>query len=613
MIRNFALFGFFVGLSACGGAQPAAPSEVSSQPIAWRSWGPEVFAEAAATGRMVFVNGSIEGCMACRWMEATSYEHPEVRRRLAESFIAVTIDADAEPAVGQRFERWGWPALVFLNAEGRVLHAIRGNKQPLNFIPILDALIDAHRSGSLGLGEALHVEETGEAIELNAACSEVHSLMEARASIHGGWGRQTIVRGAPSRYARLRALARNDEANTIAALTTANAYVGLLDEIGGGIFLETTDAEWTQILYEKRTRQESDAMHVFLDAYEQTGDDAWLTRVAVIARHLTATMQRADGAFYTYQEDHAPGWRDRTTIADYFALSASERLEYGTPPVDRAVYTDVNADVIAAFARWSEVTGEAAALEIAARAARALLEERQQEEGWMLHVSVDAEVRDDNRMVEVVERPVPHLRSQVRFGVALLALARVSGERVWIEAAERIAEALEALADTHGYFSSVDDGTGELLGRERSVRENAIAARFLRELAIYTHDSRWAERADAVVTHLLPADPSSLGMHALGEAALSIEQASLSALQITIVGDTDAPESRALYQASLRFPEPYKTIQYQVHGQYPEADEPVAYVCTAAACSRPVSEASELAAAAVRLQQVQGANECGGR
>lgn len=102
-------------------------------------------------------------------------------------------------------------------------------------------------------------------------------------------------------------------------------------------------------------------------------------------------------------------------------------------------------------------------------------------------------------------------------------------------------------------------------------------------------------------------------MHALGEAAVSIEQASLSALQITIVGDASLPESQALYAAALRFPEPYKTIQYQVHDQYPEADEPVAYVCTGAACSRPVSEPSELSSAAVRLQQVQGDSDCEGR
>ncbi|MEM9071386.1 MAG: DUF255 domain-containing protein [Myxococcota bacterium] len=601
-MRTSLLWLMLLGCTSVASPQPSVAA------IEWREWGPEVFAEAQASGRLVFVNGSIEGCMACRWMEATTYRDPRVRERFARSFVAVTIDADARPDIGQRFERWGWPALVFLSPEGRVVHAIRGNKQPRNFLPILDALIARHAEGTLGSGTPLHVTDAGEPTDLENACRRTKQAMDARGNpAHGGWGRQTIVRGAPVAYAFLRHRGRGE--TRALPLTTSEAYAGLLDPVWGGAYLETTDPAWTEILYEKRTRQEAETMTSFLRAYQVTEDPLWLERTEAVARHLREWMRRPDGPFFTYQEDQAPGWRG--SVAEYYALPDAERRAAGLPPIDRAVYTDVNGDAIEAFARFAEVSGDERAQATAIQAAEALIEERWQPDGWMLHVLPSAETEDDARMVRLVADRRMHLRSQARFGTAVLALARLTGDRMWIDRALQLARAMETLWDEGGYFSSPGDGTESILGRERSLRENAVAARFLLELSVYVHDEVWEARAVSMLEAMIPANLEDTPMHALGELALSIERAALGPVQFTIVGEPADESSQDLYEAALRTREPYKTVQFQVNGQYPEADHPVAYICTRSTCSRPLADPSAIAEVADRFRQAESV--CGSR
>lgn len=118
--------------AACAGTRPPAPT------IAWRTWGPDVFAEARRHARLVLVDVGIEGCTACRWMAERTYRDPAVVQRIATGFVAVQVDAHARPDLGARYETVGWPATVFFTPDGREVLAVRGNKLPVSFVPILD-------------------------------------------------------------------------------------------------------------------------------------------------------------------------------------------------------------------------------------------------------------------------------------------------------------------------------------------------------------------------------------------------------------------------------------------------------------------------------------------
>ncbi|MBW2464052.1 MAG: DUF255 domain-containing protein [Deltaproteobacteria bacterium] len=150
-----ALFGLLLcaPLASCGGPSPQLEGGLvalgDSAQIEWQTWGAPAFERARREGKMVLVDVGIEGCTACRWMFEDTYQDSEVVRRVNERFVPIAVDANVRPDLGDRYARWGWPATIVLSPDGAQVFAVRGNKRPRNFIPILDELIDRQRRGTL--------------------------------------------------------------------------------------------------------------------------------------------------------------------------------------------------------------------------------------------------------------------------------------------------------------------------------------------------------------------------------------------------------------------------------------------------------------------------------
>src|SRR5437764_15400884 len=67
-------------------------------PVDWRPWGDEAFAEARALDRPVFLSIGYATCHWCHVMEEESFESADVARILNERFIPVKVDPDGGPA-----------------------------------------------------------------------------------------------------------------------------------------------------------------------------------------------------------------------------------------------------------------------------------------------------------------------------------------------------------------------------------------------------------------------------------------------------------------------------------------------------------------------------------
>ena len=101
-------------------AEPAA--------IPWQQWGKAPFEQAEQTDKLIILDVGIEGCTACRWMDESTYTHPDVVGLINEHFIAVAADAEAQPDIGERYSDWSWPATIFMTADGTQVLALAGNR-----------------------------------------------------------------------------------------------------------------------------------------------------------------------------------------------------------------------------------------------------------------------------------------------------------------------------------------------------------------------------------------------------------------------------------------------------------------------------------------------------
>ncbi len=590
---------------------PATNEPVEAAPISWQDWTPDVFAQARRDGKLILIDVGMEGCTACRWMDELTYTHPKVVSRIAEHFVAIQVDGEARPDIGERYSSWAWPATIFMTPQGEQVLAIRGNKIPKNFIPILDQIIEAHRAGTLAAdGSApLSVPPNPDPAELGLLRTRVVARIDRSYDERaGGWGgKQKTPLGPHMAHALLRAHARGDQVWRGRALRTLERYAELIDPVWGGVFVAAIGDDWNRLIPEKRIAGQAAALSGFARAHAATGDARWLAHALQVDRYVQAFLLSSDGGFYTSQEDDAPQLPEGLDASQYFAtLDDAGRRRYGVPPVDHAIYTDKNALAIAAYVDLYEASNDPAHLDTARRAALSMLA-RQGEDGLFAQRD-PAAVLDDDRM-----RPLPggerrYLQPQGPIGVALLDLHRVTADATWLDAASRLATGLSALEDPEhgGWFATDDVTSAQLVGRRKPPEANAAAARFLFELSVYTKNDTLRQRAQRGIEAV--SSPAALDPEGklVGEVALALEWMTTGAVEVSVLGDPSDARTRALHSAARRAYEPRTVLHHEQPGRYPDQGRPVIYVCSDEACSQPVTDPRNVAEEIARFAANRG-------
>ena len=95
-------------------------------PVDWREWGAEAFAEATATGRPVLLSVGYAACHWCHVMAHESFEDAGVAAVMNELFVNIKVDREERPDVDHIYmsalhllgEQGGWPLTMFLTPGG---------------------------------------------------------------------------------------------------------------------------------------------------------------------------------------------------------------------------------------------------------------------------------------------------------------------------------------------------------------------------------------------------------------------------------------------------------------------------------------------------------------
>lgn len=591
---------FFTPIVTAVGSSTAAPANGQ---IIWKKWAPEAFAQAKRENKMLLINVGIEVCFACRWMEELTYRDPKVAQLVMANFVPIQVDADSQPDIGERYSDWAWPATIFMAPDGTQVLGLRGNRRPPDFIPILKQLISQHAVGQLK-PDALApyaAPPAPESTELTKIRDRVRAQLDGDFDDKlGGWGDEyKEIEGSGNLVQlTLRAHAGGDEKSQQRFLKTANAMLGRLDPVWGGFYAAGMEG-WSSPIPEKRTGAQATAMEVFADAYHLTKDKRYLIAAKEVDRYLRTWMLAPDGTFYTSQKDMPPRLPKNWTTQQYFALdSDAKRRRYGVPPIDHAIYTDLNARAVIAYAKLYEATGDTAFLRTAEKNAKALIDSRQQPQAWVLHTKDTAALKQDERIHLKSTQARPYLRSQVYFGVALLALYRVTGEQIWLQSAQRLAGALKMNfedAQRGGFYASVADGTDATVPRRKPLQENGVAARFLFQLGKYTKNPELIASAEGAIRAVsLPAMLQREG-RVIGELAVALETLTSEYVEFTVVGDISQTQAQRLFDTGRMYYEPRKLLHFEKPGRYPDLGRPVMFICSQNACSVPIFDTKEVA------------------
>lgn len=597
-----------------------APIVLATESIDWHHWEIEAFERAKAEDKIILVSVGMEGCAACGRMEALTYTDSGVIERINKNFIAIEVDAEARPDIGERYSDWAWPATIFMAPDATQVLAIRGNRLPRNFKPILDDLIAKQAAGKLepDPNSPYAAPPAPAETELTRVRDDLRAQLDRSLNRkYGGWGRSGIggeQSGSRLRHLYMRAHMYDDAELQALALKGSAGFLNSIDRVWGGVYIASFPAEMEvperfaglRAIPEKRILVQSNAITAFAFGYQHTSEYRYLDGIAEVDRYLRSWMMAPDGTFYTNQKSEPPDLPRNMSTHDYWLLdSDAKRRAYGTPPVDHAIYTDKNGEVITAYVFAYEATGNEAYLATAEKAARAILDKRLRPEGWVVQAMPNEAADNDVRMRPLVTDEKPFLTAQVWFGTALLALHRASGETEWLAAADVIGKAtLEQLHDDKvgGFYATVPDATAAIIAPRKPFEGNGTAASFYYDLWLYTKDDTYASVAeDALRAVGQPGIIRREGRIA-GEFAVALEKVTTKYVEFSVVGDRSHPNAKALFDAGLDVFEPRKALHYEAPGRYPDRGMPSMYICNPDMCSIPITDPAQVQKQAVAFR-----------
>jgi hypothetical protein len=407
-------------------------------------------------------------------------------------------------------------------------------------------LEDAAKNVAQGLEEVIaSANDVAPAVPAaGATSSALEALARSFDEEWGGFGPAPKF-PSPANLYLLHSLASrgNEEALRMLLRTLQRMGEGALyDHLGGGFHRYTVDREWRVPHFEKMLYDNAALAEILVDTW-RLAPDPELERLArgtldfVLEKlrdegggFLSAIDAQSDGregAYYvwTLEEieklltpselqilapafglDRAPNFEEREHTL-YLASPPGEALRAEMEPalaklrrarearpyplVDDKVLADWNGMMIAAMAKAGTAFREPRYERAAKAAAGFLLEELRSEDGALFHVWRDGKAR------------VPAFLDDYAFVArGLLVLNRESGEKRWLEEAERLAEEMEKeLRDPRGgYYQSRDKPY--LLVQSKPVNDgavasgNGIAASVLLTLFELTGKALYRERAE---------------------------------------------------------------------------------------------------------------------
>ncbi len=434
----------------------------ADNPVDWRPWGEEAFAEARRRDVPVLVSVGYSTSHWCHVMARETFSDPALASRLNEGFVAIKVDREEHPevdaalitAAGAFTDQLGWPLNVFTTPEGRTFHAATYSPpEPRaghpSFRQVLDAVADAWTTrrdqveqGAGQLSAAIReASERGsvasplpDAAALDRVAAELASFEDAE---HGGFGSAPKVPVAPV-VLRLDTLATTgaltpERATATAALVRrtldAMAVSDLRDPLEGGFFRYSTRLDWSEPHYERMLYDNA----LLLDAYARAGDE---DVAAGIVAFLTGTLRRVSGGFASAQDSESTVGGSRVE-GGYYALDAAGRGAEEPPAVDGKVLTGWNGRAIGALARAGRAFGRGEWIDAARAAADMLLAEHVRADGSLVRASIDGRVTP----------AVATLEDHGMLADGLLALALATGEVAYAMRARAIVDALIAAAD----------------------------------------------------------------------------------------------------------------------------------------------------------------------
>ncbi len=506
-----------------------------------------------------------------------------------------------------------------------------------------------------------HVETEEGSPSVELLDRAVHVLLRSLDPVNGGFGSKPKFPPSMSLTFLLRQYRRTLDPAILAAVELTldrMAHGGIYDQLGGAFHRYSVDERWLVPHFEKMLYDNALLARIYLDAYLVTRKSLFSRIATETLDYVRREMTDENGAFYSTQDADSEGeegkffvWsppeveallgtEDAGLFCRYFDISAEGNFE-GL----NILHVDTGVDAVAALckvdsSRLIEVIERGRKLLFAAREKR--IKPARDEKiltawnGLMMRSFAEASrvlARDDYRDVAVknAEFILANLRRDGRLlrtckagesklngyledyaylADGLLSLYEATFDARWFTEARALVEIMiDQFWDEEAagfYFTGRDHEA--LISRPKDFYDNAIPAgnsvaiHVLLRLAMFTSETRYHEMAERSLRQLK--DVVLRAPNAFGHLLCAFDHLLGSAVEVAIIGDPGARETRELVDAVFQRYQPNRVVALGgggtpevplLEGRTHVENRPAAYVCVDFTCEAPVTDATRLA------------------
>jgi uncharacterized protein YyaL (SSP411 family) len=351
----------------------------ADNPVDWREWGDEAFAEARERDVPALVSVGYASCHWCHVMAHESFEDEATAAQMNEAFVCVKVDREERPDVDSVYMtatqamtgHGGWPMTVFTTPDGKPFYCgTYFPPRPAHGMPafrqVLAAVADAwanrrpelESAGTQIVGAISSRLDLGAPAPLSADVLDaaVRSLAETYDRAAAGFGGAPKFPPSMLLEFLLRNHARTGDAEALRMATgtlEAMARGGMYDQLAGGFARYSVDAQWVVPHFEKMAYDNALLLRIYLHHWRTTGAD-WSRRVADetaaflvrdlgtpeggFASALDADTNGVEGLTYVWTPDQLVevlGPDDGRWAAEQFQVTGQGTFEHGASTLQR--------------------------------------------------------------------------------------------------------------------------------------------------------------------------------------------------------------------------------------------------------------------------------------
>lgn len=368
-----------------------SPNPNSAARIRWTDWSPAAFERARAEGKPVMLFLGAFWCGICQRMDETTFSDTEIIALLNAYFVPVRVEDAQRPDIDVRYNRNGWPTIVFLSAEGDFLASVN-YLSPKDFS---DVLVRVH----VGFQErepapatptpSAPVPSAGNPPPQPDAATEIAEMVWRLADpVHGGYERERKFPHCEANELLLRHHATTGDTRFLnhVRLTLYNMHQSKTHDPDGGFFRYSSKPDWNEPHHEKLLADHAGLLENALHVFELTGEPFFRELAEEILDYL-------DRGFRDPAAPYFHGCRDYIRITPGRDMPPGAMLHRNRGMfsiTDPWMYTDANARAVSACLRAARTLGRTDCGERALDTLRFLLNRCWDRAGCMAHYVDDA-------------------------------------------------------------------------------------------------------------------------------------------------------------------------------------------------------------------------------